>query len=102
MTQKNGTGSWIESTPRPGIGFCYFPSFFTKSGQFLLALATFPSKSALNFFRMSAFRLRYNFSLRTCHVLMSTGNSLPRPTPYAQNPPHCGAYLYGFAVNKAL
>jgi hypothetical protein len=56
MAEKNGTGSWIESTLRSVIGFSYFPFFFTRAGQFLVALATLPSKSALNFFKMSGFR----------------------------------------------
>lgn len=59
----------------------YFPSFLTKPGEFLSALTTLPSKSALNFFRMSLFRFKYSLPSRTCQVLMSTGNGLPRPTP---------------------
>jgi len=36
----------------------YFPCFFTSSGQCCSAFATLPLKSALNFFRMSAFKFR--------------------------------------------
>ena len=79
--RAGNVGGWLGQSPIGLRSAVHSACSSNSPGQFVSARETLPSKSALNFSRMSAFTFRYSLSFRTCAVVMSTGSRMLIDTP---------------------